>query len=206
MADMHDLKFKAGGVEFGLMNAAISQLSQYIGVPNYCSAGITEAKIPSLQAIYEKTFSICQVALAGGNYVHHAAGVLESIMTIDYGQFVIDNEIIGMAMKMLRGIAVNEDSIAFDEIAEAGPGGNFLALEHTVNHMRTEFLEPMLIPREERASADSPQDHRHADILDSARGRAKEIIASREVTPLGDDVAKAIEKRFGLAVPFPPST
>ena len=120
MADMHDLSYKAGGVEFGLMNAAISQLAAYIGVPNYCSAGITEARIPGMQAIYEKTFSICQVALAGGNYIHHASGVLESIMTVDYGQFVIDNEIIGMALKMLKGIGVDEDRIAFDEIRSVG--------------------------------------------------------------------------------------
>jgi len=45
MADMRDLSYRAGGVEFGLMNAAISQLAAYLGIPNYCSAGITEAKI-----------------------------------------------------------------------------------------------------------------------------------------------------------------
>jgi trimethylamine--corrinoid protein Co-methyltransferase len=201
MADMRDLSYKAGGVEFGLMNAAISQLSQYIGVPNYCSAGITEARIPSIQAVYEKTFSICQVALAGGNYVHHAAGVLESIMTVDYGQFVIDNEIIGMALKMLRGIQVDEDSLAFDEIAEVGPGGNFLALEHTVAHMRTEFLEPELLPREERASAGSPRDHRHVEILQSARQRAMEIIQAREASALPREADSRIREKYRIASP-----
>ena len=199
MANMHDLSYKAGGVEFGLMNAAISQLSRYIGVPNYCSAGITEARIPSIQAIYEKTFSICQVALAGGNYIHHAAGVLESLKTVDYGQFVIDNEIIGMALKMLRGIEVDEDRIAFDEIAEVGPGGNFLALEHTLEHMRTEFLEPMLVPREERASAESPQGHAHADILESARRRAKDIIESATAVALPPGVNEQILSKYAIA-------
>jgi trimethylamine--corrinoid protein Co-methyltransferase len=201
IADMHDLTYKAGGVEFGLMNAAISQLSQYIGVPNYCSAGIAEAKIPSIQAIYEKTFSICQVALAGGNCVHHAAGVLESLKTVDYGQVMIDNEIIGMALKMLQGIEVDEDRIAFDQIAEVGPGGNFLALEHTVKHMRTEFLEPMLVPREERASAGSPQERGHADILESARRRAKEIIANREFSAIPQELDERIRAKYRIAFP-----
>jgi trimethylamine--corrinoid protein Co-methyltransferase len=35
MADMYDLSYKAGGVEFGSMNAAISQLATYINIPNY---------------------------------------------------------------------------------------------------------------------------------------------------------------------------
>ncbi len=147
MADMTDLSYRAGGVEFGLMNAAISQLATYIAVPNYCSAGITEAKIPSLQAIYEKTFSICQCALAGSNYVHHAAGVLESMLTLGYGQFVIDNEIIGMAMKMVKGIEVDADKVAFDIIKEVGPGGNFMSSKHTLKHFRGEYLEPVLLPR-----------------------------------------------------------
>jgi trimethylamine--corrinoid protein Co-methyltransferase len=199
MADMRDLRYRAGGVEFGLMNAAISQLSQYIGIPNYCSAGITEARIPSIQAIYEKTFSICQVALAGANYVHHAAGVLESLKTVDYGQMVIDNEIIGMALKMLQGIEVDEDRIAFDEIAEVGPGGTFLPLEHTVRHMRTEFLEPELLPREERAAAASPGEHRHADILEIARRRAREIIEGGAAPALPGAVEARIRSEYGPA-------
>lgn len=198
MADMHDLSFKAGGVEFGLMNAAISQLANYIGIPNYCSAGITEAKIPSLQAIYEKTFSICQCALAGSNYVHHAAGVLESILTVDYGQFVIDNEIIGMAMKMIKGIQVNEEALAFEEIKKTGPGGNFLSSRHTRNHMRSEFLEPMLTPRSDRTSPEQVQDQQHLDILVRARKRARDVICSGPAESIPEEIDARIRKHFGL--------
>ena len=199
MADMHDLSYKAGGVEFGLMNAAISQLAAYIGVPNYCSAGITEARIPGMQAIYEKTFSICQVALAGGNYIHHAAGVLESIMTVDYGQFVIDNEIIGMGLKMLKGIGVDEDRIAFDEIRSVGPGGNFLTLDHTLRHLRDEYYEPMLVPRTARTSTEPLQGPRRQEILYAARRKARDIIESREVDGIPKEVDKRIRKRHQIA-------
>lgn len=198
MADMHDLSYRAGGVEFGLMNAAISQLAAYLGIPNYCSAGITDAKIPSMQAIYEKTFSICQVALAGGNYIHHAAGVLDSIMTVDYGQFVIDNEIIGMAMKMLRGIQVDEEHLALDEIRQVGPGGNFLALEHTIQHLRGEYLEPMLASRKQRAGMGPVPDDRHRDILGSARQRAREIIEQAQPPEIPAEIDREIRDRFEI--------
>ena len=204
MANMQDLSYRAGGVEFGLMNAAISQLASYLGIPNYCSAGITEAKIPSMQAIYEKTFSICQVALAGGNYVHHAAGVLDSIMTVDYGQFVIDNEIIGMAMKMLRGIDVDEEHLALDEIREVGPGGNFLALEHTVRHLRREYFEPMLASRRERADMAPTPDDLHRDVLDGARRRAGEIIERPRPVRIPPDVDGWIRGRFEILCGEPP--
>jgi trimethylamine--corrinoid protein Co-methyltransferase len=206
MADMHDLSYRAGGVEFGLMNAAISQLAAYLGIPNYCSAGITEAKIPSMQAIYEKTFSICQVALAGGNYVHHAAGVLDSIMTVDYGQFVIDNEIIGMAMKMLRGIDVDAEHLAVDEIRTVGPGGNYLSLDHTIQHFRREYLEPMLASRRERADMASVPDDLHGDILHKARRRAREIIAQAQRSDIPREVDRQIQNRHEILCDERPSS
>lgn len=192
MADMTDLSYRAGGVEFGLMNAAISQLATYIDVPNYCSAGITEARIPGLQAIYEKTFSICQCALAGSNYVHHAAGVLESMLTLGYGQLVIDNEIIGMAMKMVRGMEVDADTLAFDIIKQVGPGGNYLSARHTLKHFRDEYLEPMLLPRSLRTETETLQDNQPMQILNFARQTAREIIEG----PASDLIAPEIEKRI----------
>jgi len=198
MADMHDLSFKAGGVEFGLMNAGISQLANYLEIPNYCSAGITEAKIPSTQAIYEKTFSICQCALAGSNYIHHAAGVLESALTVDYGQCVIDNEIIGMAIKMLKGICVDEDTIAYDEIKKIGPGGNFLSSLHTYRYLRSEFLEPMLIPREHRSTAETIQDYRSLDVLYQARHKANQLIKARKASIIPGEIDTQIRQKFSI--------
>jgi trimethylamine--corrinoid protein Co-methyltransferase len=198
MADMYDLSYKAGGVEFGSMNAAISQLATYIDIPNYCSAGITEAKIPGIQAIYEKTFSICQCALAGSNYVHHAAGVLESILTIGYGQFVIDNEIIGMAMKMVAGIEVDADRLAVDVIREVGPGGNFFSTRHTRKYLRDEYLEPMLMPRDARNSPETVQDNQHLQMLSYAREKAMEIIEGRETLAIPPAIDKKIRERYSI--------
>jgi trimethylamine--corrinoid protein Co-methyltransferase len=198
MADMHDLSYKAGGVEFGFMNAAISQLATYIGVPNYCSAGITDAKIPSMQAIYEKTFSICQCALAGANYVHHAAGVLESILTLGYGQFVIDNEIIGMAMKMVKGMEVDADRLGIDVIKEVAPGGSFSSSRHTRRYMRSEYLEPTLMPRSARTSPDTLQKHQPLQVLHYAREQAREIIEEHQTLAISQEIDAAIRERYEL--------
>ncbi len=58
-------------------------------------------------------------AMGGSNYVHHAAGMLESMLTVAYEQYVIDDEIIGMCCKVLNGIKV--ESIHFNIIAHAKP-------------------------------------------------------------------------------------
>jgi trimethylamine--corrinoid protein Co-methyltransferase len=90
-------------------------------VPNYNSAGLTDAKLPDAQAGWEKAMTILLGAMGGSNYMHHSAGMLESMLTVAPEQFVIDDEIIGMACKVLKGIEVDADHLALDAIDTVGP-------------------------------------------------------------------------------------
>jgi trimethylamine--corrinoid protein Co-methyltransferase len=202
MADMRRLKYIGGGVEFGMMNAAIAQLSHYIDLPNHNSAGITEAKMPGIQAVYEKVFAILQCALSGSNLIHHAAGILESLLTISHEQLVIDNEIIGMAMRAVRGISVNTEKMAFANIREAGPGGTYVAAEHTLDHLAEEYLEPHLADRKDRAEWE--KGGREA-IADKARARARQILESHEGSSaphlIPRQAEKEIRRRFRIVTP-----
>ncbi len=141
MADMASMGYQGGGVECGIMQAAIHQLSRHIDVPNYASSGLTDAKIPDAQAGWEKAFTTGLAVMGGCNYIHHAAGMLESMNCIAYEQYVIDDEIIGQACKILAGIATDKDHLAFDAIREAGPGGNYLVSKHTFDHLRSEYFQ-----------------------------------------------------------------
>ncbi len=196
MADLHYLTYVGGGVEFGMMNAAIAQLSHYIDVPNYNSAGITEAKIPDIQAVYEKCFAILQCALSGSNIVHHAAGILESLLTISYEQLIIDNEIIGMAIRAVRGIEVSEDTLAFDAIREAAESGNFLASEHTLEFMRSEYVLPELADRRLRKDW---EELGMEDIRTKARRKARDILGEGPGTiALSREIDREIRERFPI--------
>ncbi len=67
----------------------------------------------------------------------YGPGMLESGITFDYGQLVLDCEIARMIKHTLQGIPVNDDTLAIDTIKEVGPGGDYLMHEHTFNHMRS---------------------------------------------------------------------
>jgi len=196
MADLHYLTYVGGGVEFGMMNAAIAQLSHYINVPNYNSAGITEAKIPDIQAVYEKCFAILQCALSGSNIIHHAAGILESLLTISHEQLIIDNEIIGMAVRAVRGIEVSEDTLAFDAIREAAAAGNYLASEHTAEFMRSEYLQPTLADRKLRKEW---EEMGMEDIRTKARKKALDILEQGSgIAAISKEVDREIRQRFPI--------
>jgi hypothetical protein len=73
-----------------------------------------------------KKMSAVGAALANGI----AAGMLESMRCIAYEQYVIDDETIGQACKILEGISTGDDHLAFEAIREVGPGGNYLLSEY----------------------------------------------------------------------------
>lgn len=195
LADMRTGSYVGGGVEFGMLNAAVAQLAQFYELPLYNSAGLTDSKIPDIQAGYEKAFSILQAALAGANFIHHAAGMLESMRAVAYEQYVIDDEILGMAMRAVRGIEVDDETLAVQVIDRVGPAGHFLAERHTIQHMRSEFFYPRVADRQSR------EDWEAAGALDArerARQRAKEILATHRPDPIPPEIDARIRGRFRI--------
>jgi trimethylamine--corrinoid protein Co-methyltransferase len=151
ITDLRDMKYLSGAVEMGLMNAAAAQMAQFYELPYYATAGMSDSKVNDAQAGYESAITNLMVALAGGNFIHDAAGFLEFCMTASYDKLVIDNEIIGMIMRAVEGIRVDPEALAFDIIKKAGPGGHFVSTRHTRRHMRTEQYVPELSDREDRS-------------------------------------------------------
>ena len=148
--DLRDLKYLAGSVEMGLLNAAGAQMAQFYQLPFYATGGMTDSKVLDAQSGYESAMSNLLCALAGANFIHDAAGLMDFALTACYEKFVIDNEILGMVMRAVDGIKVNDDTLAFDLIKEVGPGGNFVAAKHTRHFMRREHYQPSLSDRNSR--------------------------------------------------------
>jgi len=197
-ADMRTGKYLAGTIELGLGNAAITQLAHFYKVPIYNSAGMTESKIPDIQAGIEKTQSVIQVALAGANFIHHAAGMLEDMSTIAYEQFVIDNDLLGMAMRAVRGIEVNDETLALDAIDRVGPGGHYLMDAHTLRYMRTEHYFPSAIF--DRQGREAWEEDGKNDAWTRAKEIARRILTEHEPEPLEPEVDEWIRERFASSL------
>ncbi len=147
--DMRTMSFLMGSIESGLMNAAITQMAHYYRLPCYITVGTTDSKLPDAQAAHESAATAMLAALSGGNFIHEAIGMLDGAMTASYAQYIIDNDIVGSCFRTLRGIEVNPDTLAFDVIAEAGPGGNYMTSKHTIQYMRTESYSPRASDRQQ---------------------------------------------------------
>jgi len=199
IADMQTMNFLDGAIELGILAAGAAQLSQYYNFPYYAWGGLTDSKIPDIQAGYEKGMTLIMAALAGANYIHNAAGMLESTTTVAYEQYVIDNEIIGMAMRALQGIEVNENTLALKVIDKVGPGGNYLAEAHTVKHMRSELFFPKVSDRSLREEWISKGGK---DARERAREIAKNILAEHKPLPIPSDIDKKIRSKIKGLIKF----
>jgi trimethylamine--corrinoid protein Co-methyltransferase len=197
-ADMQSGRYLAGAAEFGLTNAAMAQMAHFYRLPMYNSAGLTDAKIPDAQAGFEKAMSVVLTALAGSNFIHHAAGMLENMSTVAAEQFVIDNDILGMAMRILQGIQVDDETLALDVIDQVGPGGHFLMSDHTIKHMRSELYYPSAVV--DRQGWDAWKEDGEQDARARAQRIARNILSDHQPKPLDADTDRWIRERFELLI------
>jgi trimethylamine--corrinoid protein Co-methyltransferase len=195
-ANLRSLAYLGGAVECGMMNAAIHQLAHHIKVPNYNSSGLTDSKIPDAQAGWEKALTTVLAAMGGSNYIHHAAGMLESMLTVAHEQYVIDDEIIGMSCKVLEGIPVDAEHLALDAIDEVGPGGSFITSPHTMSHMRQEYFDGNGVT--DQKSREKWIEKGAQNTRTRAREIAKKILAEEEKSYIPDVVEKAIREKYNI--------
>ena len=94
---------------------------------------------------HEKTLTGLIPALAGANLIY-GPGMLESGITFDFAQLVLDNEFVGMIKHTIRNFSVDDESLAVDVIDAVGPSGDFLTQDHTLKYMRT-HSQPEFIDR-----------------------------------------------------------
>jgi len=144
--DMHTTILSYGAPELALLSAGATEVARYLGLPMFSTAGCTDSKCLDGQAAAEAATSIIFAALSGANFIHDV-GYIESAMTGSLGQLVMCDEIIGMARRVVRGIRVDDDTLAVDAVSEAVETGDFLALDHTARHFRREFWFPRLMDR-----------------------------------------------------------
>jgi trimethylamine--corrinoid protein Co-methyltransferase len=136
-------------------------------------------------------------ALAGANMLY-GLGMLESGITIGYGQMLIDNEMAKFVRRCLKGLPVDENTEAVELIKKIGPRGQFLTQKHTRLNMRT-HLYPELADRKTRENwvrAGS------LTIGEKADQKAKEILASYKAPPLPDKIMAELDEFMKKAEPI----
>lgn len=148
-ADMRDGAYAAGAIEIGMMNSAVCQMARFYDVPAGGYLGLTNAKVSDAQSGFEKGMSPLLGTLSGVDFIV-MGGLLDALMSFDFGQAVIDNEIALMLKRVARGFEFSEDALSLDDIKAAGPAGMFAGLPSTLERMTTTTFLPSIANRDLR--------------------------------------------------------
>ena len=104
----------------------------------------TAANALDAQAAYESMMSLWGCLMGGAHLVIHGAGWMHGGLTASFEKLVLDAELLGMMQSYFRPIAVTEEALSLDAIAEAGVGGHFFGTAQTLAQYETAFHPPML--------------------------------------------------------------
>ena len=138
---------------------------------------------------HEKTLTGLIPALAGADMIY-GPGMLESGITFDLAQLVLDCEFARMIKHTVNGIPVNEETIALGVIQEIGPFGDFLAHTHTFEHMR-EQSRAEIIDRRMRSAWEMDG---ATDSYTRARHKVRNILENHFPEPLPPHVLAGIQR------------
>ncbi len=180
-----------GSPEQGLMAVAMAQLGQSCGFPVYVNVNLTDAKLLDVQAGMEKMGSFVLGMLAGADQFGHGG-----IVGTDHGGslewLVVDDEAVSYARRVARGFAVDDEALALDVIAGVGPGGDFLAEDHTVEHFRKEFFLPG--PRWTRETYAAWRSGGGTSMGDRAHAQVQAILAGHRVALLDPALDRELDR------------
>ena len=125
-----------GAPEYWTLMEATVQLGHWLGVPVRAGGCVTDAHVPDAQAGIESALAMETVMRAGAQFVLHSAGILSSFNCYSPVKFVMDDEVLGALRVAGQPVAVDDETLALDVVATAGPGGTVLGQAHTRRHAR----------------------------------------------------------------------
>ncbi|MEZ5926282.1 MAG: trimethylamine methyltransferase family protein [Hyphomicrobiaceae bacterium] len=195
ISDLRTGAMSGGSPEQALLSAASAQFAQFYDLTGATASGMTDAKVPDMQAGYERAYNLALVANAGVNMIYEAGGMMASLMGFSLDSLIIDNDIIGATQRTIRGIQVTEEALdveAIKSICIGGPG-HFLGSEQTLSLMQKEYLYPAI---GDRSSPKEWSERGKPGLIERAHARLSTILGERHPQHVSRKVDDAIRARF----------
>lgn len=199
VSDLRSGAMSGGSGEQALLTAACAQMHHYYGLPGGAAAGIADAKMPNMQSGWEQGISNTLAGMAGLNMVYEAVGMHASLLGFCQESLILGNDMLGQALRCVRGIEVTDDKVSIDVMKQVcldGPG-HFLGHQQTLDLMQTEYVYPKTA---DRLSPKEWEEVGRPEPLVEATKRKKEIWANAPKTLIDRQIDSEIRSKFNIYV------
>jgi len=185
--DMRQGTIALGAIESAMVACAYAQIGRFMHFPTHGYLGLSDSKVLDVQCGLESGIGATLAALSGINVVS-GAGMLEFENCQSLEKLVIDNEICGMARRLVAGIEKREEIMGEDLYADLAGGDYFLTSPVTLRWLRQEVMFPgSVISRE---TPEVWQKNGRKSALQRARERVQELLSRHRPEPLPDELER----------------
>jgi trimethylamine--corrinoid protein Co-methyltransferase len=200
VSDLRTGAMSGGSPEQALLSAASAQLAQFYDLTGGTASGMSDAKLPDMQAGYEKAYNHALVGNAGANLVYESAGMLASLLGFSMEGLIIDNDVIGAVQRTIKGVEVTDESLSIETMRKVcleGPG-HYLGSDQTLHLMQREYIYPSV---GDRTSPNEWVDQGRPTVVERAARKLESILSSHYPTHISDAVDSAIREKLPIRLP-----
>ena len=200
VSDLRTGAMSGGSPEQAILSSACAQMGNHFDLPTGTACGMSDSKFPDFQGGAERAYTTTCAATSGANIVYEAAGMYASLLSACPESLLIDNDVLGAALRITRGIEVNEQSLSFEVLKDVcmGQKGHYLGADQTIEVMQTEYIYPDF---GDRLSPNQWDEQGKPVLLDRAIANKNEILNNYHPTHISDEVDRQVREQFPIFLP-----
>ncbi len=189
IAEMQSLLSVSNPPENGMLRSLITKLSQYLGIPVYEHCDTSSSRLDE-QASDEKSINAMIIGDARPS-LFGGAGGLANAACASYEALILDNERFGAIRRFLKGIVIDDDSLAYHVIEDMVKGKSVVMHEHTLKNIRGDEVWQSQLSQRKGIVGGKPMEF---SIKELARKEIKNIFKNHKVEQLPKDIKNKIDE------------
>lgn len=180
-----------GAIETQMIDCAYNEIGKFLGIPTQAYISLSDSKQLDAQSGLESSMGATLAALSGINNIS-GPGMLDFESCQSLEKLVLDNEICGMTLRMIKGIQAKEDFPSLLRFKELLKEKHLLVSKHTLRYLKEEFYFPGSVI--DRASRTRWQEEGSVTLWERAHQEVEKLIKDYKPSKLSDDTKKELTK------------
>jgi len=188
--DMRKGTTPMGAIETMMIDSAYAQIAKHFNLPTHAYMGLSDSKINDNQSGFETGIGAVIAALSGINVIS-GPGMMDFESSQSLEKLIIDNEICGMAYRLIDGISQRDEPIAVNLFDEFTPETQFLSMAHTRKWYRKEHIFPKIVDRD---TYDYWVSLGEKSIADRAYEEIEHLLDKNPKCPIETDILQELQR------------
>lgn len=200
VSDLRTGAMSGGSPEQAILSSACAQMGNFYDLPTGTACGMSDSKFPDFQGGAERAYTTACAATSGANIVYESAGMYASLLSACPESMLIDNDVLGAALRITRGIEVNETTLSFDVLKDVclNNRGHYLGASQTLEVMQTEYIFPEF---GDRLSPNEWTEQGKPVLLEKAVAKKNEILSNYHPMHISDEIDRQVRDQFPIYLP-----